>query len=480
MSLIKKILIIFFLLFPISNSFGAMVTEVQNDDVENSTTTADFLTGIHFNKDGTKMFTLYQCNSEDSDNCYVNEYNLSTPFDISTKSYAGDDERCELDHGLDSQNRLADLEFSSDGMKLFTVHGDHVGDDADDDNIYRFDLTSPFDISTCTFNHKTTNLDSDTFQDGSNAGDFIEKDPSGRNKNRAQGFEINEDGTKVFVVMMGAGTQNNRLLEYQLSTPYDLTTMTLITNAGINLTDLPTTNVMSIRFSANGKRLFGVDHNTHKVYQISLGSAYDTSSYTLDGIVNINSLTSDSVAEIRAISFNTNGLKLYIGNDRDDGTDNRIYEFDLVCPFNIITGKCPSITENSDRTGMAEAQIELAKRAITLSSNSALNRLKWIRRNKDKQNLSNQNVKLNLSNSQFHLLKKYQHAFISKSTTSKSNNDSNKNYFYWSEGSVSLGRVGDTSIASTKEAHTNSLTFGFDKKPIILIKIIYLNQQTFQ
>ena len=463
MKLLKKIILVLLFLFPISNSFGAMVTEVQNDDVENSTTTADFLTGIHFNKDGTKMFTLYQCNSEDSDNCYVNEYNLSTPFDISTKSYAGDDERCELDHGLDSQNRLADLEFSSDGMKLFTVHGDHVGDDADDDNIYRFDLTSPFDISTCTFNHKTTNLDSDTFQDGSNAGDFTEADPSGRNKNRAQGFEINEDGTKVFVVMMGAGTQNNRLLEYQLSTPYDLTTMTLITNAGINLTDLPTTNVMSIRFSANGKRLFGVDHNTHKVYQISLGSAYDTSSYTLDGIVNINSLTSDSVAEIRAISFNTNGLKLYIGNDRDDGTDNRIYEFDLVCPFNIITGKCPSITENSDRTGMAEAQIELAKRSITLSTNSALNRLKWIRRNKDKQNLSNQNVKLNFSNSQFHLLKKYQHAFISKSTTSKNNTNSNKNYFYWSEGSVSLGRVGDTSIASTKEVHTNSLTFGYDR-----------------
>ena len=76
MSLIKKILIIFFLLFPISNSFGAMVTEVQNDDVENSTTTADFLTGVHFNKDGTKMFTLYQCNSEDSDYCYLNEYDL--------------------------------------------------------------------------------------------------------------------------------------------------------------------------------------------------------------------------------------------------------------------------------------------------------------------------------------------------------------------------------------------------------------------
>jgi hypothetical protein len=50
-----------------------------------------------------------------------------------------------------------------------------------------------------------------------------------------------------------------------------------------------------------------------------------------------------------------------------------------------------------------------------------------------------------------------------KISTSKNNNDSNKKYFYWSEGSVSLGRVGDTIIASTKEVHTNSLTFGLDR-----------------
>ena len=56
----KKLLAILVLLFlfPISNSFGAMVTEVQNDDVENSTTTADFLTGIHFNNGFIENFLL--------------------------------------------------------------------------------------------------------------------------------------------------------------------------------------------------------------------------------------------------------------------------------------------------------------------------------------------------------------------------------------------------------------------------------------
>ena len=42
--------------------------------------------------------------------------------------------------------------------------------------------------------------------------------------------------------------------------------------------------------------------------------------------------------------------------------------------------------------------MELAKRTINISTNSVLNRLKWIKRNEDKQNLSNQNIKLNFSN----------------------------------------------------------------------------------
>jgi hypothetical protein len=32
----------------------------------------------------------------DQDAHYIQEYNLSTPYDISTRVYAGDSERCEL------------------------------------------------------------------------------------------------------------------------------------------------------------------------------------------------------------------------------------------------------------------------------------------------------------------------------------------------------------------------------------------------
>ena len=333
------------------------------------------------------MFTNY--NSDSGTYGHVNEYILSTPFDISTKTYAGNDERCQLNHGDSDTVEHYDLEFSSDGMRLFTVHST-TNKLAKHDSIFKFDLTTSYDVSTCTHS-QSVSLDTDALQNGSNAGTRgLNSRDANLERNRARGFEINDDGTKVFVIYHGhsnfhasegGGARKTRLLEYKLSTSYDLSTISLITTAGIELED-EVTNPMGIRFSANGKRLFAVDHNstTVRVTQISLRSAYDTSSFTIDGSVNHNTVTSDSTLQPRGISFSASGLKLYIGNDKSNGgnTNDKVYEFDLVCPFNIISGSCPSITENSDRTGMAEAQVELAKRTINFSTNSALNRLKSV------------------------------------------------------------------------------------------------------
>ena len=197
-------------------------------------------------------------------------------------------------------------------------------------------------------------------------------------------------------VTEGGGPRPTRLLEYTLSTPYDITDLSLVTTAGIELED-EVANPNTMIFSPNGKRIFIIDHTNsaagNEVHQISLSNPYDTSSYTIDGRVRTEDLDGDH-DQPRGIAFNKSGLKMYVGQD----STSSIYEFDLVCPFNIIAGKCPPITENKDRTGIAEAQVDMAKRTMEYATDSALNRLKWIRRNKERHNLTNHNIDFNFSN----------------------------------------------------------------------------------
>ena len=466
MNFLVKIFFVIILIFPISNSFGGMVTEVQNLTVAEDAGDGESknINGVDFNHDGTKMFVLYQQQQDNSgsDPRFVDEYNLSTAFDISTATYADNSERCELDDGTSGADfrRIFDLKFTDDGLSFFHTVGNAGNNNLDMQAVNRYDLTSPFDISTCTFANDTVDLNHDDLQNGSNAGDH----DGVKKNNRAQGVEINPDGTKLFVLMTDAadsGAAPDRILEYNFSTPFDLTTISLRLDAGIELPHATVSNTMNLEFSADGKRLFVVSHTTPNfvVAQISLDRPYDTSSFNIDGSVNLNNLS--KLNQLRTVTFTNNGFRMFIGNDVSDGdpTGDNIFEFNLVCPFNIIAGKCPSITDNSDRTGMAEAQIELARRTIERSTNSTLNRLKWIRRNEDKQNLTNLNINLNFSNQILASLTEV----VRTSAAKKNTKDKKQDVFYWSEGSIAVGKMGDTSVSSSKEIETNSLTLGADK-----------------
>ncbi len=291
MSIFRKIILALLCLFPISNVFGNPVTYVQQISVDHGDSSS--LGAIRFNNDGSKMFTLYQGHDDsggdegDEFYRYINEYNLSTPFDISTRSYAGNSERCHLvhDEGANTNNRYFDFQFSSDGMKIFTAQSAN-STGADDDDIFRFDLTSSYDISTCSFKHGTENLDSATLQNQSTqAGSRGEDTNANRSNHRVQGVEINPDGTKIYIVYHGTTS----VREYNLSTPYDLTSSSISqdTSGGFEFeTNNVNLNPMNITFSADGKRMFFVDHNNahRKVNQFSLTNPYDTSSYTLGWI----------------------------------------------------------------------------------------------------------------------------------------------------------------------------------------------------
>ena len=452
----------------------ANVTHIDDQTFRDGGSGSGILNGIEFNSNGTKMFTIYSGASGNDNNIdFINEYDLSTPFDISTHTYRGDSERCNLANGYDSGSHqipknAGDMSFSSNGMHIFVINRGTNG--SNDDALYRYDLTKPYDVSTCTLAQEIDPDQSGVEINGWRSGSIDTNFP----RHHAQGVAISPDGTKIFISFNGTGegaaSNKSGIREYSLSTPYDISTLTHVDTAGILLPNaVPSDNPDALSLSADGKKIFIVYHGTNGsdaiVEQYSLSSPYDTTDFNLDGALNVNDLVSDkSLTQGRAIAFSAKGFKMFVSDDHngDASITEAIYEFNLACPFNLFGGTCASIAEDNDRMGMAEAQIELANRTVKLSTNSALNRLKWIRRNKDKQNLSNQNIKLNFSNNLLSSLKELPISSFKKISSSENSNN-NKNYFYWSEGSISLGRVGDTSLSSMKKVKTEALTFGFDK-----------------
>ena len=240
MNYLKKILVIFFVLVPISSSFGGTLTHVQTVDFDDGDQNQNnLIAGIEFNKDGTKLFTS---SANKTNPGQIMEFNLSTPYDISSRSYAGDGERCTM---TEVEFTPYDLEFNHDGTKLFVATRNAGHNGADKDKVFRYDLTTPYDISTCAFAQQTTNLDSSDNLNDSAAGNFslVGDGYTGHKKIRLQGFEFNNDGTKLFLSWFGQNDYSAKLLEYTLSTPYDITSLQLVTTAGIEMGSGTDTNV---------------------------------------------------------------------------------------------------------------------------------------------------------------------------------------------------------------------------------------------
>jgi DNA-binding beta-propeller fold protein YncE len=130
--------------------------------------------GLAFNNDGTKMFVVGSTGDD------VNEYNLSTGFDVSTASYS-------QNFSVSSQDTAPTaITFNTDGTKMFIVGG--VGD-----AVYEYALTTGFDVSTASY--------SQNFSISSQ-----EQTPTG--------IAFNTDGSKMFIT----GQDSDAVNEYTVGT----------------------------------------------------------------------------------------------------------------------------------------------------------------------------------------------------------------------------------------------------------------------
>ncbi|XLQ19853.1 MAG: tail fiber protein [Candidatus Moraniibacteriota bacterium] len=226
--------------------------------------------GITFNTDGTKMFIVGATGTD------INEYHLSTAFDVTTAVY---DSIFDFSEDAAPQG----IAFNTDGTKMFII-----GNTADEINEYN--LSTAFDVSTAVYDSRfdiTVQEDSPT------------------------GIAFNTDGTKMFIT----GVTGDDVNEYHLSTGFDISTTVYDSNFSVAAQE---TGPQDITFNIKGTKMFIVGSNGDEVNEYNLSNAFDVSTAVYSSKFGV--LAQDTSAQ--GIAFNNDGTKMFItGSTGDDVTE---------------------------------------------------------------------------------------------------------------------------------------------------------------
>ena len=90
--------------------------------------------------------------------------------------------------------------------------------------------------------------------------------------------------------------------------------------------------------------------------------------------------------------------------------------------------------------------------------------MEWLRRNSGRINLTNQNIKFQFNNEILNSLTNTLIPLYFSNDSSNDLNDQSSSWSFWSEGTISIGKVGDDSASSAKNINTSAITLGADKK----------------
>jgi len=454
-----RLLIILFLFLTLNTAKAEVVSPTFVQSFAVTDITGDDIGGpadVTLSPDGTKIhFTNF---TNEAGFAFLRQFTLTTPFDISTIDTSSE-VQLNLDGGSDDVGTFVQgHEFNNDGTKVFVI--------SQNGKLNVHTLTTPYDISE-------TSQDAD---DG--VGDYRTAFSAGDGDVRSRDITFNNDGTKMYFIDGG----NNQIgdggvVEYDLSTPFVPSTATFVNE--LVVTDKLSLFEQDVEFDDDGTRMYVIDSHTTansnaKIAVYKLSTPFHTSTATFVGSIANFFDASGGTGTPLGLGFSSDGMKLYQTTYEisASGDLDRVYEYDLSCPYGIVICETDSITN-------VGAQVEFAKHVIQQNTSTVFKRFEWIRRNEGKNNLNSHNINLNIYNPVLSSLKKqlkstftdsaiisigFNEKKYSQVSLVEKKNKKNKNWSYWSHGDISFGRKGDTATSKPKEIRVSGLMFGADKK----------------
>ena len=378
-------------------------------------------TGVLFNPDGTKMYSTGTVQNK------IYMYNLTTPFTVTSATYSS--KTCNLT----GDNDALMFRFNSDGTAIFVL------DTKTTETIDKYSLTTAYDISNCS-------LVAGSPQD---FGGGMEM----------RSFSFSNDGSKIFIFDQDGNDGKHSIKEYSLSSSFDLSNPTLVTEYVGHNSDLNSIEdyAQGLEFSSDGTKMFITGNAEDTILAFSLSNPFDlTATVTYDG----EHIVTD-VVDLGAITFSSDGSKMIVA-DWKNSAARGVFQYDLTCGFGVV--KCIDPTANKDDVASVESQSEGAKKLIQHTTYPVLNRMEWLRRNSGRINLTNQNIKFQFNNEMLNALSSSLIPLYFSNDGDNEKNYNNSSWSFWSEGTISIGSVGDTSQSSSKNINTSAITLGADKK----------------
>ncbi len=241
---------------------------------------------LFFKPDGTKMYIL----GDDGDE--VNEYDLSTPWNVSSASYV------QLFSVAGQETTPRAMSFKPDGTKMYVV-GISSGD------VNEYDLSTPWNASSASFIQAF-----DVIGDG----------------NGPAGLSFKPDGSKMYVLSYSEDEVN----EYDLSTPWNVSSASHNQLFSV-APDVANPNGLS--FKPDGTKMYVLDNDDDNIHEYDLSVPWNVSSAYYNQIF-FNVGAEDQYPT--SLSFKPDGVRMYLmGN-----TGKSVYEYDLglYIPGNVGIG----------------------------------------------------------------------------------------------------------------------------------------------
>jgi len=230
--------------------------------------------GVFFKGDGTKMYVVGTITDA------VYQYSLSTAWDISTSSYDS------ISFSVSSQDTLPfDISFKTDGTKMYILGKLN-------DSVYEYDLSTAWDISTTSYSQSFSVATQET---------------------GPQGLFMSPTGVDLFIV----GTTATSVNYYTLSTPWDISTASHIGSFSVSAQE---GDPQALYFKLDGTKMYVLGSSTDTIYQYSTATpatiTYDTAIEWPGG----TAPTSPAIGETDVVTFNTrDGGSTYQGVLAIDG-----------------------------------------------------------------------------------------------------------------------------------------------------------------